>query len=173
MKQWRVGVLLGVGGCALLAGCARDPATEAPVQLRPGLYKASLQGRGDGPFSTGGPSELQKEVCVGADRAEFFPQMYVRQYLAMGEQCDGPLTERAGNQIKGKVICPLGDSVRGQFVTSFEGAVSEEEVNVAAVTRLENLSGSPEQLAELEKTPLTGEGIDLQLTIARVGDCAA
>ena len=62
----------------------------------------------------------------------------------------------------------------GVFLTLAIGCkhvVSEQSVDVAAVTKVTGLQGAAEEIAELQATPL-GEGADLRLTISRVGDCA-
>ena len=155
-----------------LAGCGGDPATQEPVKLQPGLYEATLDGRAYGPFYASAPAALEKRSCVTADEVDTFPQSFTRKYLSMEGHCGGPLAERAGNLITGKVTCPIDeDGVTGDLETTFKGTVSERSVDVAAVTKLKDLQGDAEEVAELEATPLK-EGIDLRLTISRVGDCA-
>ena len=155
-----------------LAGCGGDPATQEPVKIEPGMYEATLGGRAYGPFYASAPKELEKRSCVTPDEVDTFPQSFTRKYLSMEGSCGGPLAERTGNRITGKVTCPFnGDGVTGEIETTFEGTVSERSVDVAAVTKLKDLQGDPEELAELEATPLV-EGVDLKLSISRVGDCA-
>ena len=155
-----------------LAGCGGDPASQAPVKLQPGMYEAKLGGRAYGPFYASAPEELDKRSCVTADEVDTFPQSFTRRYLSMEGRCDGPLAERTGNLITGKVSCPISENgVTGALETSFEGTVSDQSVDVAAVTKVTGLQGDAEEIAELQATPL-GEGVDLRLTISRVGNCA-
>ena len=161
-----------VVGLAALSGCGSDPAAEAPVNVQPGLYAASLGGRAFGPFYAAAPKELDKKVCVYPEDVETFPQMYARKYLSMEDACGGELAERVGNRITGKVTCPLDKGeLTGRLVTRFEGDVAQDSITVRAVTKLEDLQGDPGQVASVQGTPLTEEGIDLMLKITRVGDC--
>ena len=157
---------------AFATACGGDPAAEAPVTVKPGLYEASLSGRGNSPFFMAAPTSLEKRVCVTADEAEHFPQMYARKYLAMEGACGGPLAERAGNRISGKVVCPFErGSVTGELTTEFEGTVSAEAVAVEAVSKLAITGGEGDKRARIENSALAKDGVDLQLDIRRVGDC--
>ncbi|WP_310467875.1 DUF3617 family protein [Sphingomonas sp.] len=157
--------------CAL-AACGGDPAAEAPITVTPGLYEASLTGRGNSPFFMAAPAALDKRVCVTADEAQHFPQMYARKYLAMEGACGGPLAERAGNRISGKVVCPFErGSVIGELTTEFDGTVSAEAVAVEAVSKLAITGGDGDKRARIEDSALAKDGVDLKLDIRRVGDC--
>jgi hypothetical protein len=157
-----------------LAACGRDAAAEQPIEVRPGLYEAKLQHESFGPFRASTPSELDRRKCVSPSEADTFPQSFTRKYLSMEDACGGPLAERTGNRISGEVSCPLNkDGGSGNLVTRFEGDVSEEQVDVRAVTKAEDLQGNPEMLAVLKDTDLAKEGIALTLTIKRIGDCPA
>lgn len=155
-----------------LAGCGGDPAAQEPVKIQPGMYEATLGGRAYGPFYASAPKELEKRSCVTPDEVDTFPQSFTRKYLQMEGMCGGPLAERTGNRITGTVTCPFnGDGVTGEIETTFEGTVKEQSVDVDAVTKLTNLQGDPEEIAEIGETPLV-QGVELRLTISRVGDCA-
>lgn len=174
MRLDRYGHSFALVGLLALAACNRDAAAEAPVTVKPGLYEASLSGRANSPFYSPAPGELDKKTCVTAASAENFPQKFARTYFTFDDSCGGPLAERKGNAISGKVSCPFDRSrVTGELVIAFDGTVSEESVDVAAVARIENLQGEPEDRAEIEATPLVKDGIDMKLSVRRVGDCPA
>lgn len=153
-------VVLTLSGCA-----ARDPATEAPVQVKPGMYEAEMSA-GFGPFSLGA-SETSRRSCVTADEAEHFPQVFTRKYLSMDGACDGPLSERKGNLVTGELTCaPDEDKI---FKMQYAAAVSEEQVDVGIKGEIgmsaEALEKSADTAAKLSRA------IKISVAIKRVGDC--
>ncbi len=154
----------------LAAGCSRDAAAEEPVQLKPGMYEVSLSGGGAMFSST--PSELEKKSCVTADNAEFFPQTFTRRYLEMDDSCSGPLSERKGNQISGKLSCPLVESqVSGEIAMDYVGAVSPEAVTVKVKAKGTLTEADLSDRAKVENLALFQDGVTIKMAVKRVGDC--
>jgi hypothetical protein len=150
-----------------LAGCKRDPATEQPVQVKPGMYEAKMTA-GFGPLSLSA-SEGSRRSCVTADEAEHFPQVFTRRYLSMDGACDGPLSERTGNLVTGKMSCKA-DKGKSLEMT-YAAAVGEEAVDVTVEGTMqmsaELIEHSDSEVAKLSRA------VKLGVAIKRVGDCEA
>ena len=157
-------LLIGVG--LALTGCANaDPASEAPVQVKPGMYEAEMSA-GFGPFSLGA-SETEKRSCVTADEVEHFPQVFTRRYLSMDGECDGPLSERKGNLVTGELTCAPDDDK--SIKLNYAATVREERVDVAIKGEIgmtaDMLEKSSETAAKLSRA------IEMSVAIKRIGDC--
>lgn len=155
----------------LSSACGSDAATQAPVQLKPGLYKASYSASIYTPLKHSGEGEPAGKVCVSPDEAASFPQSYPRKHFSrLGASCGGPLTERVGNRITGKVVCSNADGGPGDVTFEFEGDVAEEAVDVSAKLQL-RLPDDAAAAGELDPSAL--DDMRLELSLRRVGDCPA
>lgn len=166
MKRRIVSRLVLAGATLALTGCAaRDPASETPVQVKPGLYEAEMSA-GFGPFSLGA-SETARRSCVTPDEVEHFPQVFTRRYLSMDGECDGPLSERKGNLVTGELTCAPDEDKVINF--NYAATVSEQQVDVDLKGNIglsaEALEQSSETAAKLSRA------VTLSVAIKRVGDC--
>ena len=171
MRQSLIAIF-SAAGLVTLSGCGTDPAKQEPVQLQPGLYKLSYSGASPQPFGRRSTSPEKDEVCVSPSDADSFPQTYPRRHWSkLGASCDGPLTERVGNHIAGKVACSAMDGASGNVSVHFEGEVAEDSLDVSIEFKA-NLSGLPAaEAAKLDTSALND--LDLRMSLRRIGDCPA
>lgn len=154
-----------VAVAAALSSCGGDPAAEEPVKVRPGLYEAKMSA-GFGPFSVAA-SEQESRSCVTEDETEHFPQVFTRKYLSMDGQCDGPLSERKGNLVTGKLTCPADDE--RTLTINYTAKVRAESVDVDVKGEMTAKPSDLEETTTFESK--LSKGIDLGVKIKRVGDC--
>jgi hypothetical protein len=141
----------------LPAGCARDPATEQPVELQAGLYDVSLGGSSLVKLKVEG---RKTQVCLDSSDASEFPHDPLLHLAAHWDGCSTKLDEPRGNAMSGKRMCedrttPMTAAYSGSHTAdSFEitGAVTQGSDESASVMRL-------------------GSG-EFSLLGKRVGDCS-
>jgi hypothetical protein len=164
---------VGVSSLTGLAACDSDPAGQEPVQLKPGLYELSYTGAVHNPLEQVAPSSLSKEVCVSESDAATFPQSYPRKFFStIGYSCGGPLSERVGNSIAGKVVCSMTDGVSGNLTTNFTGEVSTDSLDVRAKLQMNVVSDPAGKVPDDLDTSVLDD-LELRLALRRVGDCPA
>jgi hypothetical protein len=132
------------------------------------MYEAKMTA-GWGPLSLSA-SEGSRRSCVTADETEHFPQVFTRKYLSMDGQCDGPLSERTGNLVTGKLTCKGLDDGKSLELT-YAAAVGEEAVDVTVEGHIlmspDLIENSDSDVAKLSRA------VTLGVAIKRVGDCDA
>lgn len=142
----------------LLAGCARDPASEAPVQLQPGLYQVAV---GGGTIVRLTSDQRTDQVCLSPPDAIDFAKSPLYPTIGAWDGCAETPEEPKGNAISGKRECldrktPVTATFAGSHTAdSFEihGAVAQGSDENSSVMHL-------------------GSG-DFTLTGKRIGDCTA
>ena len=160
---------------AALAGCGPepDPATEAPVELKPGLYKAALYDAG--PFGTMSNSRKRArfdQICVTEGDIDDFPRKLVEGYLLPDPICDFEENPRVGNAFSGKITCSADqEKVSGGFVTDYSGLIAVDKVTVDAKRSYNMTAKDPRQGAQLEQGKALMNMVALQVGAERVGDC--
>lgn len=155
---------------ASLAACGRDPAKEAPIAMKAGLYEVKLTGGGLAQFAQPGPGLTQGKICVGESDTENFPKKLARDYLSMGPTCGSVNVERTGNAVTGHFSCGVDpERATGEIKTEFSGIVSEERFDLQAVTKYDITFNDPKAQAEMGKS--LSRGVPIKLTAQRAGDC--
>jgi hypothetical protein len=155
---------------ASMAACGRDPAKEAPIAMKAGLYEVKLTGGGLAQFAQPGPGVTESKICVSETDTENFPKKLVRNYLSMGPTCGSVDFERTGNAVTGRFSCGVDpERATGEIKTEFSGIVSEERFDLQAQTKFDITFNDPKAQAEMSKS-LT-RGVPIKLTAQRQGDC--
>lgn len=142
----------------LLAGCARDPASEPPVQLQPGLYQVAV---GGGTLVRLPSDTRSDQVCLSPPDAIDFARSPLYPIIGAWDGCSETPEEPKGNAISGKRECPdrktpvTATFAGSHTADSFEihGTVSQGDDESASIMRL-------------------GSG-DFTLSGKRLGDCTA
>ena len=155
MKMLRSRVVVGL--IALTTGCARDPATEPPVDMQAGLYEVTLGGSTVVELKVEG---RKTQVCLDSYDASQFPHDPLLHLVPPWDGCSTQLDEPRGNAISGKRLCedrktPMSAAYTGNHTAdSFEitGMVTQGTDENASVMHL-------------------GSG-DFSLIGKRVGDCS-
>ena len=85
----------------LLGGCG-DPASEAPVDLLPGLYDIAATGKSYIEISA---SNTSGQKCIDAQQAREFALFPMQTATRATPDCTDTVEPRTGNLIKGKRYC--------------------------------------------------------------------
>jgi hypothetical protein len=85
-----------------LASCSRDPASEAPVELRAGLYQVNI---GGGTIVELKDGARGGEVCLDSYSASEFPNDPVQALAGSWDGCSAKIEPRKGNAISGARTC--------------------------------------------------------------------
>ena len=124
----------------LLAGCGRDPASEQPVELQPGLYEVTV---GGGTVVRLRSDQRTDQICLSPPDAIDFPKSPLYPIIGGWDDCTETPDEPRGNAISGKRQCdrkaPMTVAYTGSHTTdSFElrGAVTQGSDENASVMRL-------------------------------------
>lgn len=125
----------------LLAGCARDPATEPPVELQPGLYEVQVGGGTVVELKSG---ERTERICFYPPDALTFPNTPLYATVGNWDGCSDTPDDPRGNAISGKRQCldrrvPLTATYAGSHTTdSFElrGTVTQSDDEGGSVMHL-------------------------------------
>jgi hypothetical protein len=115
-------IALGFGLIILLGSCG-DPASEAPVALKPGMYDISALGESYVEIS---PSNIRDKKCLTAfDVSEFerFPMLHGTRRLP---ECTERVEPRTGNLVLGRQRCTSGHLDQDETVSNYEVVISEE-----------------------------------------------
>jgi Protein of unknown function (DUF3617) len=174
------GLVAGLASCALLAGCGetRNPATEPPAKLLPGLYQIFVGRAGVASSEQGGPSTRHEKICVSASQADEWPSPFVRNYLFMHEGCSLDEKSREGNSLSGKISCPI-DPQKGQgnFFVSYTGQMAPDSIELESTMEMkvvlsyEQQAKDPKAAEALEQYNEMMKGVSMSTTAKRVGDC--
>lgn len=159
----------------------RDPASEARVELVPGSYHVTMVGNGLGAFAhNDGPGSVDDNICVHASDAAKFPRNLARNYLQFGDErnCSLKAKERKGNAIGGTLSCRMDPEKApgGSFNAEYQGAVSADRVELLATLKT-NLPRSatarmrPEEARQMEAAVRIMDGLAINLTAERTGEC--
>lgn len=143
-----------------LAACAgADPASEPPVELKPGLYEISV---GGGTLVETHEGTRTAGKCIGHDAAVDF----IRRPLAVATKswpgCSDETAPRQGNAITGKRTCPETSKRSTSTLVEFTGRHSDSDFQLAgSVSQGDGEGGGVMRL---------GSG-DFKVTGKRLGDC--
>ena len=142
----------------LLAGCARDPAGEAPVQLQPGLYQVAV---GGGTIVRLPSDERSDQICLSPPDAIDFAKSPLYPTIGAWDGCVDTPGEPKGNAIAGRRECP---DRKTPATATFAGSHTADSFEIhGTVAQGDDESASVMHL---------GSG-DFSLTGKRVGDCTA
>ena len=149
---------------AALAGCAaKDPATEKPVDMLPGLYQLTI---GGGTIVELKPAFASGQACFALDNALAFPTDSVSHLIPDWDGCTTTHDDPKGNAISGLRNCPGGEghkrktSVRMQY----RGSHTTDSFTIRGHVSMGN--------DETEQVMHLGSG-DFMLDGKRVGECKA
>ena len=149
-------LVLGLAGCS-----ASDPATETPVDLRPGLYQVSV---GGGTIVELKPRYSSGEACFAADNALAFPRDSVSHLIPDWDGCSTTHDDPKGNAISGVRNCPSGAGYKRKMSVrmEYQGSHSSDAFTINGhVSMGDDEGGGVMHL---------GSG-DFRITGKRIGDC--
>ena len=142
--------------CALAAfgfsGCS-SPATEAPVELKPGLYSVKI----------GSFGQPDAQLCLAGSDTENVDRVIKKYYAFLEEGCPHKKDERVGNAVGGTINCEI-DPTAG-WTTTYTGSVAADSLTIDAKV----VNYAPKIGSENEREETV---IDSRLTATRVSDCA-
>lgn len=143
-----------------LAACAgADPASEPPVELKPGLYEISI---GGGTFIELPDGQRTSGKCLGHDAALDFTRRPLAVATKSWPGCSEETEPRQGNAIKGKRVCPETSKRSTSTLVEFTGSHSDSSFEFAGwVSQGEDEGNGVMHL---------GSG-EFKVTGKRVGDC--
>jgi hypothetical protein len=164
---------------AALTGCAetRDPATEEPVEVTPGMYHLSMNGQVAGMTmpELDGPGQLSENTCVRPGEERAFPRR-VAAIFKLHPGCSFQPGERTGNAISGTYRCPT-DGERapgGSMNASYTGSIAADRVEIQGrmEINISNMPGAtPEERAQMEQAATMMENMVMIVSAERTGDC--
>ena len=175
MKRAVVPVALGLA----LSACtpARDPASEAPVDMNPGLYVISGGAKGvPSATSANAPGGGPKEVCLTSGRLEGWPLPFVREYAALHPGCSSDGLKRTGNAFSGSFSCPVDpEKATGAAKVTYEGEVSETETELRTNVAfdMEPVNATEEEKRQLAMGKAMMSAMTLAFKATRKGDCSS
>ena len=105
-------LMMGLAGCA-----AKDPATEKPVDLLPGLYQLSV---GGGTIVELKPAFASGQACFAADNAAAFPTDSVSHLIPDWDGCTTNHDDPKGNAISGLRTCAGGEGHKRKMSVRME-----------------------------------------------------
>lgn len=124
----------------LLCGCARDPASEQPVELKPGLYEVTV---GGGTLVRLPSDQRTDRICLSVPDAIDFAKSPLYPTIGAWDSCTESPDEPKGNALSGKRQCdrraPLTVAYTGSHTAdSFElrGTVTQGSDENESVMRL-------------------------------------
>jgi len=142
----------------LLAGCGRDPASEAPVQLQPGLYQVAV---GGGTLVRLPSDQRSDQICLSPPDAIDFAKSPLYPTIGTWDGCSETPEEPKGNAISGKRECL---DRKTAVTATFAGSHTADSFEIhGTVTQGDDESASIMRL---------GSG-DFTLSGKRLGDCTA
>ena len=124
-------VVLMFGLVYLLSGCS-DPATQAPLALKAGLYDISALGQSYVEIS---PGNISDKKCLSAfDVSEFerFPMLHGTRRL---RECSETVEPRKGNLVLGRQRCTSGHLDQDETVSTYELVIGEEEFMISGAVK--------------------------------------
>lgn len=177
-KNFRLFAAAGLTAVALSAcSAASDPASEAPVALKPGEYRISMSGRAQSPFV--GPTQTEEDVrdkvCLSGDDDAGKVSKLARNYFSMHPGCSHSPGDRVGNGLSGKVSCPT-DPERmpdGKIAIEYTAALTAESVTLEGKMKFDlptaNMSAEEQQL--MQRAPELLGKTSIVVKAERIGDC--
>jgi hypothetical protein len=165
-----------------MAGCSpRDPASEERVDPLDGQYEVNIEAGGavGALVPKNSNSEPLRSVCVrNGSGATFAAAVPLAGALHPG--CTHSPAPRQGNALSGRFTCPLDQRMApgGQAVSDYQGAVSEQGVEIDLTTRMiipESAYAAmpPEQAAQIRQSIALMESIPMRVVAQRTGDCTS
>lgn len=157
-----------------LAGCANDPASQPPVELKPGLYEFSVGGA-VGPINAMERSD--RTMCVRPRHVQHFPNTLAEKAFVFHGSCQPNRSPRVGNAVSGEVTCPVDPKMAaGHTRMSYSGVVTEDGVQITARVSVdaqynENALRDGEKI-QLEMAMKAMEQVRPRVTARRIGICA-
>ncbi len=181
MKNWRQPLFAGLA--LLMTGCgtSRDPASETPVELRPGEYKTSFTGSAMGmalPKSKGDAKD--NLVCLTEQKIKVWPKQIVEGLIPMPPgTCQFESEPRVGNALKGKLTCPTDPKFGegGSYAISYEGDLTETsttlntKIGVSFKPSAAMIEKDAKTVAQAQMGMALMSAVTSVVKIERVGDC--
>ena len=176
MRVAKLGLLLILG--AVLAGCS-DPATEAPVSPKPGLYRLTMDRTALGPAKIAyDPNKVEEKCVADQNDLDWIYPMIQRKFCP---ECSCSTTDktRTGNAIAARTVCPFDDSgTFGAFEYAYRGVVSDVGVSLTGNIKSGLSSYVAPDATEAEKAEAAAIAEDVESVvmtgkIERIGDCPA
>ncbi|WP_428409670.1 DUF3617 domain-containing protein [Hyphococcus sp.] len=179
MKSHSTSVRLLFGALLLVAAQAcsetSDPASEAPVDPKPGLYEIAISGAGL--LKNVESNKAPKTYCLTEIQAASFPHMLAENYYKLSPLCTVQRGQREGNLIAGEISCaadPKMASGSNRFL--YEGSVGEEKTTVNVRMKLDaevkpGAGGAEVSDAQLKMAMKAMERMRFVIDAVRTGDC--
>jgi hypothetical protein len=175
---------------AVLAGCGggvggRDPASEAPVAMKAGLYEITKTGEAMGmnfgkSKLTGKPEE--SKFCVNATMVDRWPVSLVKRVGVPVDECSHRPNPRVGNGLSGAFVCaiPEGEMPGAKVTISYSGDMAETSTSLdlkltlddALVERLRaEVKSEGKNVVEFEAMVAAMKLMSVNAVASRLGDC--
>ena len=124
-------VVLMFGLVCLLSGCS-DPATQAPLALKAGLYDISALGESYVEISPGNTSDKRCLSAFDVSEFERFPMLHGTRRL---RECSETVEPRKGNLVLGRQRCTSGHLDQDETVSTYELVIGEEEFMISGAVK--------------------------------------
>lgn len=161
---------------ASCGGPARDAASEAKVDMKPGLYTITGGAKGiPSAASANAPGGGPKDVCLTPGRLDGWPLPFVRQYAALHPGCESQGLKRTGNAFSGTYECPVDpDRATGSATVTYEGEISPTETVLRTNVQMnvEPVNASEEDKRDMALAKTAMSHITLVFRATRKGDCS-
>lgn len=115
-----IAAALLAGGCG---GAATDPASEAPVDLQPGLYDVIATG---GTLMEVSPGRSRDQLCLSHDQAQQLPSYPMENVTRHWRGCKDTYQPRKGNAFGGHRVCPRTSRRLNKALADYTGHVTPD-----------------------------------------------
>jgi hypothetical protein len=162
-------VMMACSALVLGACKVQDPATQAPVTMKPGAYETSLSGPIAGLQGPG--ANPTHKICIQT-ASETTPKLLITDLMVLGEYCNMPSFTRQGNALTGKSVCPMDPSrATGTASTEFTGTVAEDAIDGTIAYKLDAHPIDAAQDKDLQNAALLMQSVKITFKARRLGEC--
>jgi hypothetical protein len=161
-----------------VAACS-DPASEQPVNLKPGLYKVTMDTTVLGPIKVDSKFGGEEAKCVASDSDLEWIYPAIENKFCPECSCSTKDKARKGNVFSARAVCPHDDDgMFGDLEYSYQAVVSEDgltlEGNVkSGLATYVAPDATDEEKADAARVAEKWESVTMAGRIERVGDCSA
>ena len=161
----------------MVAACS-DPASEQPVNLKPGLYQMTIERNVLGPIKAKDPSASEGSQCVGSGSSDLewiYP--LIEKKFCPECSCSTKDKTRTGNVISAHAVCPHDeDGTFGALEYLYQGVVTEDGVTLdgkvkSGLATYVAPDASEAEKADAARVAKEWESVTLAGRIERVGGC--